>query len=899
MRRRPRGLAGLGLLLLALGALLSLPRFATTSVRPLTVFLIDTSASTRVGVDTPERLTRTLADWFTRELVERSKNEPWASGELAVVAFSGRSRIALAPLPTDTALRAVRRQGFIRKLLDESPPGSELDAALGAVEALLTGRAAARIVLLGDGSYSGANPGPRLSALAERGVVLETAAPARKLPDLALTRLDMAPRFAAGAPVVAALEVAWTPADVGPLAGAGLPVHLEVTLTGPGGVRREPWPKGEELELSAESPRWTRALNLGPLEEGAWRLDLSVDPADPASILDGFAANDRLVREFTVGPAKRLWIAAAPESRARAESFFAAELPGLALSFVEPAELAELLGGARQEPVDLLVTWNLALADLPAALLSSRVRSGLGWVALGSWGFLANPVGIDPNLATLLPLVLDDEGRPARKVILCVDGSGSMAGAPFDAVRRAVFELVRATPPQDEVSLTFFTNDLGAEWRIRPASTGPLALSEDALGIEGDQLQQLLTAEVPGGDTLILGALDELSRRRRAFASVPALVILLSDGAENGLDLEEPELMMAAFDEARRLSASLAAARTELAVVSITVGERSVAQADAARNLLEALVPPGKELHEIGLAEAAQTGELGGLGDIFAREVAAGMLATGDFDTLLGSGPLAAALAPRGAHLKTLGRFRVTPGSQLLALAVPATGSAPDAASAESPLPLLAVKRIAGLPGSRGGRVALLGTEPNSRWAPEWTSAASLAPLLDWLAAQTESRGPRVRRIAGGLELEGAASRLSKEDPAGTTRLAASVELEYRTSTSTARVSLELAPGVGGEPTWRGSLPGNFPPTAAVELDFLNPDLDSGDALLATLWLAAEPEGQEGWPDRPRLGPLPRAAEGVVARAQAAGGPLGAHRGAPWVLLAALLALFAALLKRY
>jgi len=855
-----------GLLLLALGALLALPLFRSREDRPLTVFVLDTSASSVAGLEVwdnaPDAAIDALSKWMRGAVESELRAAPWSEGDAEVLTFAESTRLAFGRLSAGKTSRAVR---FARaeELVPELGMASDLDGALQRAEESLRGQTRARLVLLGDGSYSGADPAPRLQAMAERGVSIERLSPPRHLPDLALSRLDLAARIPLGSRAVAHVEVALAPADTGAQDAAPLACDLVLKLTGPSGKTQTLRPWSEPRFLGPAPERLVSELDLGVLAEGAWQLDVSLDWRD------GFPLNDRRVASFMVGSLKRVLVACSAANEPSARAFLGAKLPGLALSFVRPGELEARLGRA-----DLLVSWDLPLSSLPAARLISEVRAGLGWLTLGAWGQFSDPAGADPELEALLPLLTDDEETPPRRVILCVDGSGSMSGAPFDAVRRAAFELVRAAPAKDDVSLAFFTNDLGAEWHIRPALEGPLAprtvASQDRAGKE---MAELMAAEVPGGDTRILDALAQLASRRRASASVPALVILLSDGAENGMDVNDPYALEESFDRARELGRQFREADTTMAVVSINVAERTPAQAAAARGLLAALVPPGGQLHEVGVEAGA-----GELTDVFAREVAARLVAVGDFRLSQAKGTLATELGGVAEHLNTVGRFRLAPGARLLASAV-----GTDVSGADLELPALAVQELRGL-----GRVGLLATAPSSSWAPTWTQNGSLLPLLRWLAADREDRALTARRAEDWLVLEGTAELFDEGV------VPAAIQAVLRSGERRARLELSLAPTAGGSATYRGRLPLGWSGAPGLEVGLLDPSVAAWDEVLATLGVPLEAQMGEGAPDRPRLGSLPQAgfgAAGVSSRRLP-------HRAARWVLGLALLVLFAGLLKR-
>lgn len=854
-----------GLVLLVVGALLSLPLFRGPVQRPLTVFVCDTSASSVVGLEVWDGdagpAEHALARWLREAISARLDDPAVRAGDARVLAFGAGVRQLTGELSA-TELGRWARFVSDTELVGTLSSVSGLDGALARAEELLAGRTRGRVVVLGDGSFSGPDPAPRLAAMAERGIELQLERPPHPLPDLALAALEVAPRVALGARARAGVEVVLEPAQ-GELEGQPLAADLLVDLSGPGGTKRSFKPWGEPRFLGPGPDRLVAELDLGVLQEGAWELSVALDWQD------GFPLNDQQSARFMVGSKKRVLVVTTPASEAVARAYLGADAEGLAFSFIRPSEVEAELGRA-----DLLVTWDLPLSSLPAARLVSELHAGLGWLNLGAWGHLEDPAGRDPELAALLPLQADDERTPPRRVILCVDGSGSMSGAPFDAVRRAAVELVRAAPAKDAVSLAFFTNDLGAEWEIRPALEGPLAPAagdgrERALA----EMAELMGADVPGGDTAILNVLRELLGRRRAAASVPALVILLSDGAENELDVEDPFELDAACERARGLAAEFRDANTTLAVISINVAERSTGALAAARRLLGALVSPGGELHEVGVADGAEE-----LTDVFAREVAARLVAVGDFQLRPAGGGLARELGGLDAGVRTVARYTLAPGARPLAMAV-----GRERLGAELELVALASAELRG-----GGRVGMLACAPGSSWAPEWHRDGALLPLMRWLASERTGKGPAARREGDWLVLDGIDALVGMVGAVDAVVRGADGEGERSV------VHLAPAPTTGGPVVFRGRLPRALATGQGLEVDLLDPGVPDWEEVLATLGVPGSSAGGEGDPDRPRLGGLPE----VGDRAVGEGPRRRAHSGAPWALGLALVCLFAGLLKR-
>ncbi|MDP6955562.1 MAG: VWA domain-containing protein, partial [Planctomycetota bacterium] len=256
---------------------------------------------------------------------------------------------------------------------------------------------------------------------------------------------------------------------------------------------------------------------------------------------------------------------------------------GLQLRFWEVEELGQALVEA-----DVLWTCGVAPDRLDGRLLASFVEYGGGWLASGGWDLLQ---GWLPQRGRQLPQALlplePPEGDAERDVILLVDGSGSMAGGPFELVRRGVLELARASLAGDHLSLRFFTGVLGPQQNeaVLPGA-----------GTRRATLLGILAARVPGGTTDVLYSLDQLvAERGRQAERRAALALLLTDGHTASSDAERT----------REVSRKLVAAGVQLRVFPI--GE----QAD--RQFLGQLVAPGESLVEVG--------ELSEIGELFQREV--------------------------------------------------------------------------------------------------------------------------------------------------------------------------------------------------------------------------------------------------------------------------------------
>src|SRR5262249_27055529 len=274
--------------------------------------------------------------------------------------------------------------------------------------------------------------------------------------DLGLIELVLPPRVETGAPLVARARLAWRPGALEP-GGARLDCELES-----GGTKRS---FEQPLALPAQGGEFELALPCGPAPAG--RSTLAVRCA-VANGPDAFPENDRASTATSSSGTRLVGVVAADEGLAGARAWLAPEgrsrLPGLEFAFFTPQELAAQIGACAA-----LVSFDLAPSALATEPLESFVLQGGGWLAVGGWRFLDDwgaAQRAEPRHA-LLPCEPAAEPSRARDVVLLVDGSGSMDGAPFETVRAAALDLVGAALPGDRVSLRFFTGALETEHVLR------------------------------------------------------------------------------------------------------------------------------------------------------------------------------------------------------------------------------------------------------------------------------------------------------------------------------------------------------------------------------------------------------------------------------------------------
>ncbi len=701
-RVRGRSLALAAALAFFCAAWLFVPRGrgAAGAGEALRVCVVDASASAR----------RTRSDWLAwtrRVLAEEARIARGHAAEFAVVSFAsgvGQS------YPSGSAA-AGSAEEFLRRLAGQdgapfdprdgagSDERSRLAEALELAEALAERSNPSRsaIVLVGVERYDGRDPDPVLARLRSRGTDIELRPlPPPELADLGVRALVLPATIEAGAPLVARVELFFTPGKTQPLSAA-----LEFEL----GNSLERVRHAHALELPDRSDGFTVTSELGPAGTGRTevRVRARLEPAgDPVPENDIAVASTRASGTLVIGvlaeekrfEGARAWLAPSRESA----------LPGIQFVFRTPEALPELA-----DEVDALVTYDLAPRDLPQAPLERFVRGGGGWLATSGWGFLEAWIsGKDETaLAEILPLEPAHPDRGPRDIVLVVDGSGSMEGEPFETVRAACPVLVSLAQRLDEVSLRFFTA------KLEP----PVVLKKGAEPAEQDSLQRLLALRVPRGDTEILSSLEELGRER-ARAEREALVLLLTDGRERAASGDSLARARALLDEFARLRARLRV---------IAIGE------DADLDFLSTLVPAGEEvLRPDGIQQ---------LEAVFRREISSDLWKEGaPLVARAVTGPLGSIVADVFAAeevelppLSRMVRNRVRPFAE-----VAWTDGEGD--------PLLAVARV-GL-----GRVALFGSLPEADWAERWRARGpQWGALLRWLG-----RGPARREDGVRATLESA-----------------------------------------------------------------------------------------------------------------------------------------------
>jgi len=833
--RAARTLEYAGLVLVLCAAWLAWPRERESAPRGLALALLDVSASAT-------RTRSQLAPWVRAELGQLAREAEARGERVALVRYARGAELALAPLePAELLARLAGESGVPYDACAAPAPGGEFGSELA--RALASGRAlvereraqgAARVRIVSDGGTSGATPAAELAALAALGASLESREPPP--PDraaLALLDLRAPEQLELGAPLELAFAIDY---ERGRRTAEPLEARARARCFGASGEREF------EARWNLPAPargRFPLGWRLPAPEPGVLRLELELELwSGEQRVADPTPENDRAARVLRVeGACALLFVASAPRLAAL-ESLLRAALPissGIALRACAPEELHALLPHAQ-----VVWTHDLAPRALEPAGLVDFVRAGGAWLASGGYELLAG-AGLDGELtgdaAALLPLAPAPLEREPRELALLVDGSGSMEGEPWDAVRTAALALARAAPREDGLSIAFFNESLGAARVLRAPRREPEPESTSEA-----ELLRWLPAAPPGGPTAIARALEQFCERRAA-ASEPCLAWLLSDGREP-LDAD----LGPARTEALR--ARLAAARVELHAVALG--------AQAERAYLERLTGAPErvlavtELEELRARLLDETqAERVRKGALQALAVAA---SAGALDPWPGALP-----APRA--LASCLRLRAREGAQVLL-----RSSAGD--------DLLGLWRVG------AGAVAALGSLPEESWFPAlFEGAHGMDALVRWLGSNARAPRERLEQVGGELVLrglaQGAPARIALElEPLGPGAPRERFELE---------LALRAEPGRASDERWADLSGALLDSARAASWRARLRDPQAGPERALGPWILALDAPAELDPRRQGpLGPLPQAAEFPPRAAVAAA-------SAPWVLLAGLV----------
>jgi Mg-chelatase subunit ChlD len=850
-RALPDTAAAVGTILLAVSAWLFWPRervASASTLPPLRIVLVDTSASAVWRH-------RNWSEWVEQAIRAQRDDAARAGEEISVVLFGdevrrlGDSGAALPPPFISAGVRhAWLRAGQASRLYGALEVASEL--------AEDPGRGTVRVVLVGDGTYTGADPRPALNRLAEAGLVLERLdLPPSDLEEVVPGALDLPDEVEVGAPIATSFDVFYAPGPGPPKSSVTLSIENQFFATGSIDV---PVPSG-----------------LVPDEDGYLRWHVRVDGRDAREGLNLISVRGQ--RPFLGGNDVDLGITSQGVVRGAGERLVALVAPGpgafldrstwippipadsgLELGWISPAELS-----AGLERFDAVVTFDLPSRDLPVPILRSFVERGGGWlVMIGSESLSSFVAG---TAVDLLPLVPPEDDPEARDVIFVVDRSGSMVGERSENVRRAVFALMDEALPADTVELRWFSDKLSSAIHlIGPGESKRPADREEARRLAADRV---FATEIGGGPTALLRSLGELAEAR-AKVGREALVFLLSDGRDN-TDPDPAATAPLVLDRLR-------AARVKLVVIA--------AGKEADRELLARLVGTGQKLEEV--ASLLDLGTGSDLRGLFRRELNRDRVREGPALRIL---PAGTPTGPGAEILRAMGPDRTLDWPTIRSY-VRAKG-APGADVlwvSETGDPLLAVQRV-GL-----GLTAACAFSLARQATPSSAMGERLAPLLRALARGKRDDRPSVRVEGDDLIVQG----LPEDTPA---------DLEARVFGADAgesdppRIVIDLGPQIeGGDPRRlrRGSWP------ASAEWLSMLWDESGASALAPRVEIRARGSSASKWtPIQLALAP-PRAVEFVLPRPRIppfetvaayrsdSRSPRPApHPSAPWVLLSGMVLL--------
>ncbi|MBK7877140.1 MAG: hypothetical protein IPJ77_15585 [Planctomycetes bacterium] len=455
-----------GLAALVLALVWSWPRArAASDAPPLDLVLVDASASA----------TELRPAWraeVERELA-RVRAEAVAAGrELALVALDAGATLERAPdaasgFDARTALEGLPRGG-------RAAEGSALAAALDLAERVRAERGApgGRAIVIGDASYTGPDPAPRLARLAALGFACERRALSPPSAGrVALGELRLPRALHAGAALAARVTI-----------HAPLGAFVRIAA-------RARWAEGAvERELATEAPAgapvdpdgfaaWSATIDFGVTGPGLVDIALAARAASTraevarprAPAAPSAAESKRFARVF-VGDAPSVLVAGSDAVALDALATALADARGGAPLAVERVVVGADARGAIAERlgvVDALVTLDLAPTALPELELAAFVRGGGGWLALLGPDARAAFAG-DRGAFELLPLV-PREGAPPRDVVFVVDGSGSMAGDAQTALLGAVTDVLGVLGAEERPSSAGSRASSGRRSRARPA----------------------------------------------------------------------------------------------------------------------------------------------------------------------------------------------------------------------------------------------------------------------------------------------------------------------------------------------------------------------------------------------------------------------------------------------
>lgn len=455
------------------------------------VFLLDVSESVDLGA------AETAIDDIDAAIEELASSDSW---DLRLVAAGSRPTTPAAARATLTNWQEGLADARFRR-------DSHLAEALRGSRALFPSGCDRLVVLCSDGKATGDELDAALSALAADGIrVQQRPLAGLDRPEAAVVDLQPAsPQGFQG-------EVQRFTARLS--ANRSMPARLRLIHRGVAVADRR-------LELPADSEQEVHFdLPLPVAGPSRWTAELL--PAE-----DHFQANNQASCTIHVHGQARLLIihsepvAMRPLARALRQQDFAVDVRGHR--------------GLPTSLDDLLAFDAILLADLPATELSlpqmDRLKAyvndfggGLGMLgsdqSFGLGGYYRTPV---EDVLPLTSRYEKEKERPSMAMVLVIDKSGSMSGAPIALARQAARSAAELIASQDHIGVVAFD---GAARVIAAMRTG----------LERDETLAAIDRLAAGGGTFLYPALAQAQQMLDEIAAKVKHVIVLSDGHSQPAD---------------------------------------------------------------------------------------------------------------------------------------------------------------------------------------------------------------------------------------------------------------------------------------------------------------------------------------------------------------------------
>lgn len=195
---------------------------------------------------------------------------------------------------------------------------------------------------------------------------------------------------------------------------------------------------------------------------------------------------------------------------------------------VETRPLVELPDGLDTlKEYDLIILSNVPATDISESHVTALEHyvhnHGGGLIVVGgNRAFTAGDYG-GTRLEQLLPVeayVKPDKPKPSLAMLLVLDRSGSMKGAPIELARQAARQAVARLGPGDQVGILAFEDRMHWVVPLQPFS-------------DGEHVTERIGTIVAGGGTNIFPALDQAYLALREAETDLKHIILLSDGVSH------------------------------------------------------------------------------------------------------------------------------------------------------------------------------------------------------------------------------------------------------------------------------------------------------------------------------------------------------------------------------